>query len=68
MLADLGHVQLKCGDTETALATWAEFLDCAEGVSSVRITDGLTNVSARLPRIAHSRAAAELAERIATRA
>lgn len=68
VLADLGHVQLKRGDTETALATWAEFLDCAEGVSSVRITDGLTNVSARLPRIAHSPAAAELAERIAARA
>ncbi|MFB8414807.1 tetratricopeptide repeat protein [Streptomyces albidoflavus] len=68
VLADLGHVQLKRGDTESALSTWTEFLDCAEGVSSVRITDGLTNVSARLPHVAHSPAAADLAERLATRA
>ncbi|MBB4789443.1 tetratricopeptide repeat protein [Streptomyces nodosus] len=48
VLADLGHVQLKRGDTETALATWNEFLHCADGVQSVRINDGLTNIAARL--------------------
>ncbi|GAA2728368.1 Tat pathway signal protein [Streptomyces nogalater] len=68
VLADLGHVQLKRGNTETALATWSEFLDCADGVQSVRINDGLTNIAARLPSIPDSPAAAELGERIAARA
>ncbi|MEU3633032.1 tetratricopeptide repeat protein [Streptomyces fradiae] len=68
VLADLGHVQLKRGNTETALATWSEFLDCADGVQSVRINDGLTNIAARLPGTADSPAAAELGERIAARA
>ncbi|WP_435882545.1 hypothetical protein [Streptomyces bobili] len=68
VLADLGQVQLKRGNTETALATWSEFLDCADGVQSVRINDGLTNIAARLPGIVDSPAAAELGERIAARA
>jgi tetratricopeptide (TPR) repeat protein len=68
VLADLGHVQLKRGNTETALATWNEFLDCADGVQSVRINDGLTNIAARLPSLPDSPAAAELGERIAGRA
>nr|WP_250847410.1 tetratricopeptide repeat protein [Streptomyces hygroscopicus] len=68
VLADLGHVQLKRGNTETALATWSAFLDCADGVQSVRINDGLTNIAARLPSIPDSPAAAELGERIAARA
>nr|WP_307841652.1 tetratricopeptide repeat protein [Streptomyces endocoffeicus] len=68
VLADLGHVQLKRGNTAQALTTWNEFLDCAEGVHSVRITDGLTNISARLPRLPDVPAAEELRERIAARA
>ncbi|MEU1662796.1 tetratricopeptide repeat protein [Streptomyces sparsogenes] len=68
VLADLGHVQLKRGNTAEALATWNSFLDCAEGVHSVRIDDGLANISARLPRISNSTAAQELGERIAARA
>ncbi|WP_055592432.1 hypothetical protein [Streptomyces hirsutus] len=68
VLADLGHVQLKRGNTETALATWNEFLDCADGVQSVRINDGLTNIVARLSAVPDSPAAAELGERIAARA
>ncbi|MDT0413134.1 MULTISPECIES: tetratricopeptide repeat protein [unclassified Streptomyces] len=68
VLADLGHVQLKRGDTETALATWREFLDCAEGVRSVRIDDGLSNVAARLSGLPGTSAAAQLRERIAARA
>ncbi|GHF41402.1 hypothetical protein GCM10010359_50040 [Streptomyces morookaense] len=67
MLADLGQVQLKRGNTETALATWSEFLACPDGVQSVRINDGLTNIAARLPSIPDSPAAAELGERIAAR-
>lgn len=68
VLADLGQVQLKRGDTETALATWNDFLTCADGVQSVRINDGLTNIAARLPGIPDSPAAQQLGERIAARA
>jgi len=68
VLADLGQVQLKRGDTETALATWSAFLDYADGVQSVRINDGLSNITARLPSIPDGPATAELAERIAARA
>ncbi|MBT3151467.1 hypothetical protein HTV45_11330 [Streptomyces sp. CHD11] len=68
VLADLGHVQLKRGNTETALAAWTEFLSCADGVQSVRINDGLTNITARLASVPDSPAAAELGERIAARA
>ncbi|MFB7461323.1 tetratricopeptide repeat protein [Streptomyces sp. NPDC056188] len=67
VLADLGHVQLKRGNTAQALATWEGFLDCADGVQSVRINDGLTNIAARLPSIPDSPAAAELGERISAR-
>jgi transcriptional regulator with XRE-family HTH domain len=68
VLADLGHVQLKRGNTETALATWNTFLDCADGVQSVRIHDGRANITARLSSLPDSTAAAELSERIAARA
>ncbi|MGW5121698.1 tetratricopeptide repeat protein [Streptomyces noursei] len=68
VLADLGHVQLKRGNTAQALATWNDFLNCAEGVQSVRINDGLTNIAARLPSIHDVPAAHELSERIAARA
>ncbi|WP_439947143.1 helix-turn-helix transcriptional regulator [Streptomyces sp. BBFR109] len=68
VLADLGHVQLKRGDSETALATWNEFLDCADGVQSVRVNDALSNISARLPQIPDTAAVQELKERLAARA
>ncbi|MFF3256430.1 tetratricopeptide repeat protein [Actinacidiphila glaucinigra] len=67
VLADLGHVQLKRGNTETALATWGEFLDCANGVHSIRINDGVANIAARLPRLPESAAVTDLEERIAAR-
>ncbi|MFF4603609.1 tetratricopeptide repeat protein [Streptomyces sp. NPDC001339] len=68
VLADLGQVQLKRGNTAQALATWNDFLTCADGVQSVRINDGLTNIAARLTSIHDVPAAQELSERIATRA
>ncbi|MET9293325.1 tetratricopeptide repeat protein [Streptomyces sp. NPDC003077] len=67
VLADLGHVQLKRGNTAQALSTWHDFLNSAEGVQSVRINDGLTDIAARLPRIPGNPAAHELAERLAAR-
>ncbi len=68
VLADLGQVQLKRGNTTQALATWNDFLTCADSVQSVRITDGLTNIAARLPGIQDIPAAQQLSERIAARA
>jgi len=67
VLADLGHVQLKRGNTPQALATWHDFLTCADGVQSVRINDGLANIAARLPGIPDSPAVQELTERISAR-
>ncbi|MDI3390644.1 helix-turn-helix transcriptional regulator, partial [Streptomyces sp. B-S-A8] len=68
VLADLGHVQLKRGDTAEALSTWGEFLDCADGVHSVRINDGCSNIAARLPLISETAASRCLAQRLASRA
>ncbi|MFC9227812.1 hypothetical protein ACFTZI_02400 [Streptomyces decoyicus] len=67
VLADLGHVQLKRGNTAQALATWIDFLDCADGVQSVRINDGLSNIAARLSNIPNSPATQELGQRLASR-
>lgn len=67
VLADLGSVQLKRGDTETALGTWSEFLDCSAGVQSTKITDGLATIAARLPLVPDSPAVADLRERVAVR-
>ncbi|NUQ98072.1 MAG: tetratricopeptide repeat protein [Streptomyces sp.] len=68
VLADLGHVQLKRGNTAQALATWHDFLDCADGVQSVRINDGITNIAARLPGVPDAPAVQDLRERLAARA
>ncbi|MEV7886930.1 tetratricopeptide repeat protein [Streptomyces sp. NPDC088357] len=67
VLADLGHVQLKRGNDTQALATWNAFLDCAEGVQSVRIDDGISNIQARLPLVKDTASAQQLGERIAAR-
>jgi len=68
VLADLGHVQLKRGNTETALATWSEFLDCADGVHSVRISDAISNIDARLVNLPNTTAVQELKNRLTARA
>jgi transcriptional regulator with XRE-family HTH domain len=67
VLADLGHVQLKRGNTETALGTWSEFLDCSAGVQSTKISDGLATIAARLPSVPDTPAAADLRERVTAR-
>jgi len=51
VLADLGHVQHQRGNTSEPFATWHDFLDCAEGVRSVRIDGGITAVRGRLSRL-----------------
>lgn len=67
VLADLGQVQLKRGNAAEALATWNDFLDCADGVQSVRINNGISNIVARLPHIPGTAAAQELRERLVVR-
>ncbi|APU23541.1 transcriptional regulator [Actinoalloteichus sp. GBA129-24] len=62
VLADLGGIQLAQGAVDAALATWTEFLDVADGVRSVRITDSIGAIGTRLPATA---GAEELRERIA---
>jgi hypothetical protein len=64
VLADLGQVQFRRGNTDAALATWHTFLDTADGVLSVRITDSISNITARLPRIPDTTAAHDLHERL----
>lgn len=68
VLADLGHVQLKRGNTAEALTTWNGFLGCADGVQSVRINDGSSNIAARLSQLPNTAATQELKERLAARA
>jgi transcriptional regulator with XRE-family HTH domain len=67
VLADLGHVQYKRGNTGQALETWGAFLDCADGVQSVKIDDGIANVTARLAVLPDSVGVQALRERLATR-
>ncbi|MGK5533200.1 tetratricopeptide repeat protein [Streptomyces sp. URMC 129] len=66
VLADLGALHLRRGATDVALATWADFLDNATGIRSVRVTDALTDMRARLARVRHIPGAAELDHRAST--
>jgi ATP/maltotriose-dependent transcriptional regulator MalT len=50
VLADLAGVRLRQGDTDGALATWSEFLTCAEGVRSVKVQAALNDMQVRLRR------------------
>ncbi|MEU9247558.1 tetratricopeptide repeat protein [Streptomyces sp. NPDC048385] len=63
--ADLAGVRLRQGDTDSALTTWAGFLDSAEGVRSVKIRAALHDMSVRLLRLPNSPAAQELRRRAA---
>lgn len=67
VLADLGHIQLKRGNTAQALETWDAFTACADGVQSVRIDDAYGDIAARLPAIPDTAAAQDLADRITAR-
>lgn len=66
-LAASADAKLKRGNTAQALATWNDFLDCAGGVQSVRIDDGVSNIAARLPLIGDTAGAQALGERLASR-
>lgn len=51
VLADLGQVQLRRDDVDAALGSWREFLDCADGIRSIKVADALTE-RARTPNAA----------------
>jgi len=50
VLADLGGVRLRQGDVDGALAAWHDFLDCADGIRSVKAQAALQAMRVRLRR------------------
>ena len=38
------------GDLDAALSTWTEFLDCSDGIRSVKISEAAEDMSTRLDR------------------
>ncbi|MFJ8543060.1 tetratricopeptide repeat protein [Streptomyces sp. NPDC093586] len=65
VLADLGRVHLQQGDLDTALATWTAFLDCADGVRSVKIAEAANDMHVRLDRYEDLPEVEELRQRAA---
>ncbi|MEW9518757.1 hypothetical protein [Streptomyces tubercidicus] len=65
MLADLGGVRLRQGDVDGALATWRDFLECADGIRSVKVQAALQGMRVRLRRYRGVPKAQELRERAA---
>ncbi|MEV7215985.1 tetratricopeptide repeat protein [Kitasatospora cineracea] len=65
VLADLGAVRLRQDDVDGALAAWREFLDCADGIRSVKIRDAVHDMRARLHRLRGTVGAGEINERAA---
>ncbi|MGW4271780.1 tetratricopeptide repeat protein [Streptomyces seoulensis] len=65
VLGDLGNVHLRQGDLDGALAVWGEFVDCAEGVQSVKISDALTDMRIRLSGHGRTSGVSELDARAA---
>ncbi|MGW2846535.1 tetratricopeptide repeat protein [Streptomyces sp. NPDC001274] len=65
VLADLGGVRLRQGDTDGAMAAWGEFLDCADGIRSVKVQTALQDMRVRLRRYSGLPEAQSLRERAA---
>lgn len=63
VLADLGTVRLRRDDVHGALAAWHEFLECSDGIRSVKIEDAVHDMRARLSRLPGVAGVAELDER-----
>jgi hypothetical protein len=51
VLADLGRVHLKRGDVAAALDAWNSFVDCADGIRSVKVGSAVQDMTARLDRL-----------------
>ncbi|WAL73190.1 hypothetical protein OU787_17745 [Kitasatospora sp. YST-16] len=65
VLADLGAVRLWQDDVDGALASWCDFLDCADGIRSVKIRDAVNDMRARLHWLRGTAGAEEINERAA---
>ncbi|WP_231873160.1 MULTISPECIES: tetratricopeptide repeat protein [Kitasatospora] len=65
VLADLGTVQFRQENYEAAISTWGDFLDCANGVRSIKVSDAVDDMQARLRRIRGVHGAEDLSERAA---
>ncbi|MFF4404340.1 tetratricopeptide repeat protein [Streptomyces sp. NPDC001404] len=50
VLADLGGVLLRQGDLDGALATWTEFVECADGIRSIKVHTAADDMRTRLNR------------------
>ncbi|MFF7360091.1 tetratricopeptide repeat protein [Streptomyces sp. NPDC008125] len=50
ILADLGQIHLRRGHLDAALATWTDFLDCADGIRSVKVTEATEDMRTRLDK------------------
>lgn len=64
VLGNLGEIHLRRGDLDGALDIWTQFLDCADGVQSVKIRDAAADMRVRLARH-QDPTARELSERAA---
>ncbi|MFD8477832.1 hypothetical protein [Kitasatospora sp. NPDC059673] len=65
VLADLGAVRLRQDDVDGAIASWNDFLDCSDGIRSIKIQDAVHDMRARLYRLRDARGVEELDERAA---
>ncbi|WP_308191813.1 helix-turn-helix domain-containing protein [Kitasatospora humi] len=65
VLADLGTVCLRQDNVDGAIASWNDFLDCADGIRSIKVRDAVHDMRARLHRLRDIPAAEELDERAA---
>ncbi len=65
VLADLGQVRLRRDNIDGAFTAWNEFLNCADGIRSMRVHDALYDMRARLDhnRLRGVTGAEELKER-----
>ncbi|GAA0419023.1 tetratricopeptide repeat protein [Streptomyces luteireticuli] len=50
VLADLGGVRLRQGNLDGALATWNDFVDCADGIRSIKVRTAADDMRTRLNR------------------
>ncbi|MEU5050144.1 tetratricopeptide repeat protein [Streptomyces sp. NPDC021096] len=60
VLADLGGVRIRQGDLDGALATWNEFLACADGIRSVKVSTAAVDIVTRLNRFREMPEASQL--------
>lgn len=65
VLADLGTVRLRQDDVDGAVASWADFLECADGIRSIKVQGAVHDMRARLYRLRDVPGVEELDERAA---